>query len=111
MISGVDATSQLLRYQTRQPCAPARAALQRGLNYVAYLRHLDPHADVITATFAGGHNNSGAFFSDAQRLTQGVGVRALRAPARGGLHRLHDRHVTLDRDNNALDLVFAHPDF
>ena len=39
--------------------------LQRGLNFVAYLNDIDPDADVVTATFAGGHNNSGAFFSDA----------------------------------------------
>ena len=41
--------------------------LQRGLNFVSYLRDLDPSADVVTATFVGGHNNSGAFFSDALR--------------------------------------------
>ena len=38
--------------------------LQRGLNFVAYLRALAPDAEILTGTFAGGHNCSGAFFSD-----------------------------------------------
>jgi hypothetical protein len=37
--------------------------LQRGLNYVSYLQAVAPDAEVVTATFDGGHNNSGAFFS------------------------------------------------
>ena len=39
--------------------------LQRGLNYVSYLRALAPTASPVTASFEGGHNNSAAFFSEA----------------------------------------------
>ena len=39
--------------------------LQRGRNYLSYLQSLAPGAVLVNATFAGGHNNSGCFFSDA----------------------------------------------
>ena len=39
--------------------------LQRGRNYISYLQSIAPDAKLATATFDGGHNNSGSFFSDA----------------------------------------------
>ena len=32
---------------------------------MSYLQSLAPDATLVNATFAGGHNNSGCFFSDA----------------------------------------------